>query len=46
MNAIAYAALGTGFTFLLTSAGAAVVFFLKIKSAGIFRRDSSALRPG
>ena len=27
MNAIAYAALGTGFTFLLTSAGAAVVFF-------------------
>ena len=34
MNAIAYAALGTGFTFLLTSAGAAVVFFFKNQIGG------------
>ena len=34
MNAIAYAALGTGFTFLLTSAGAAVVFFFKNQVGG------------
>ena len=34
MNAIAYAALGTGFTLLLTSAGAAVVFFFKNQVGG------------
>lgn len=39
MNAVAYAALGTGFTFLLTSAGAAVVFFFKNEIKGNIQKS-------
>ena len=38
MGPVQMAALGTGFTFLMTAAGAAVVFFFKKEIAPVFQR--------
>ena len=38
MNAIGYAALGTGFTFAMTAVGSAVVFFVKRPGSGGSKR--------
>ena len=38
MNALSMAALGTGFTFLMTAAGASVVFFFRKEINHAFQR--------